>query len=88
MRTIYIDSDFQCYPTNDGTLRAIETDFFDGKCDTFVYGYRYDDSNGYIQIYPCRPFSELDKVQREYEKQQLEEYKNIVAEQDLMILDL
>jgi len=88
MRTIYIDSDFQCYPTNDGTLRAIETDFFDGKCDTFVYGYRYDDSNGYIQIYPCRSFSELDRAQRAYEKQLLEECTAELAELDALVLEL
>ena len=41
MRTIYIDSDFKCHVTNDGTMKAVETDFFDGRCDSFVEGYRY-----------------------------------------------
>lgn len=88
MRTIYIDVDFKCHVTNDGTVTAVETDFFDGKCDTFVEGYCYDDRKGYLQIYPWKPYNELDAAQREYEKAQLAEYEAIVAEQDLMILDL
>ena len=38
MRTIYIDADFKCHVTNDGTMAAVETDFFDGKCDAYVEG--------------------------------------------------
>lgn len=41
MKTIYIDSDFKCHVTNDGTLREIETSFFDGKCDALIEGYRF-----------------------------------------------
>ena len=80
MRTIYIDSDYKCHVTNDGTMRAVEDDFFDGKCDTFVEGYCYDDSKGYVQIYPVKPFSELDAAQREYERELLKEYEAALAE--------
>jgi hypothetical protein len=38
---VYIDSDFKCHVTNDGTMTAVETDFFDGKCDAFIEGYRF-----------------------------------------------
>lgn len=42
MRTIYIDSDFKCHLTNDdNSFTAIETDFFDGKCNAFVLSYRF-----------------------------------------------
>ena len=41
MRTIYIDSDFKCHVTDDGTMTAVATEFFDGKCDTFIEGYRF-----------------------------------------------
>lgn len=41
MREIYIDSDFKCHVSNDGTMAAIATEIFDGKCDTFVEGYRF-----------------------------------------------
>ena len=40
MRTIYIDSEFKCHTVNDGTMTSAETDFFDGKCDAFIEGYR------------------------------------------------
>lgn len=80
MRTIYIDSDYRCHVTNDGTMTAVETDFFDGKCDTFVEGYCYDTRNGYVQIYPVKPFSKLYAAQREYERKLLEEYEAALAE--------
>lgn len=41
MRMIYLDSDFKCHVADDGTFTAVETEFFDGKCDTFVEGYRF-----------------------------------------------
>lgn len=40
MRTIYIDADCKCHVADDGTMTAVSTDFFDGKCDNFVEGYR------------------------------------------------
>lgn len=74
MRTIYIDSEFKCHVADDGTMTAVEADFFDGKCDTFVEGYCYNDSKGYVQTYPWKPYNELDAAQREYEKQLLATY--------------
>ena len=38
---IYLDSEFICHLTDDGTMRAVETDVFDGKADAFIQGYRY-----------------------------------------------
>lgn len=80
MRTIYIDSDFKCHVTNDDNLTAVETDFFDGKCDEFIEGYCYDDSNGYVQIYPWKLYEELDEHQREYEREKLAEYEALIDE--------
>ena len=85
MRTIYIDSDFKCHTTNDGTMTAIETEFFDGKCDAFVEGYRFVPfgeiwmrSDGQTfrgeMIAPWKDYNELDSAQREYEQQLLAEY--------------
>ena len=99
MKTIYIDSDFKCHITNDGTMTAVETDAFDGMCDTFIEGYRFVPSgeswarfDGVVfhgeMVSPWKLSNELDEVQRQYEAQLLEEYKSIIAEQDLMILDL
>lgn len=85
MKTIYIDSEFKCHVTDDGAMTAVETDFFDGKCDTFVEGYRFvpsgeswTRSDGVVfygeMVAPWKPYSELDDAQREYEKQLLFEY--------------
>ena len=40
MKTIYLDNDFKCHTQDDGTMTSVETDFFDGKCDVFIEGYR------------------------------------------------
>lgn len=85
MRTIYIDSDFKCHVSNADGMTAIETDFFDGKCDTFIEGYRFipnDEtwtrSDGVVflgeMIAPWKDYKQLDAAQREYEIQLLEEY--------------
>jgi hypothetical protein len=61
-------------------MTAVETDFFDGKCDAFVEGHCYDTSKGYVQIYPWKSNVELDAAQREYERQMLAEYEAELAE--------
>lgn len=66
--TIYVDSQKHCHRTDDGTMTAVETEFFIGKCDTLVEGYAIDDSKGYRQIYPWKAMSELDAAQAQYER--------------------
>lgn len=84
---IYVDSEYKCHVTNDGTMTPIETDFFDNKCQTFIEGYRLIPSgetwtreDGVIftgeMIAPWKNYDELDAAQREYEKEQLTEYKD------------
>lgn len=78
---IYIDSDFKCHVSDDGTMIAVETDAFDGKCGTYVEGYRFipagqtwTRADGVIfageMIAPWKPWAELDAAQREYEREQ------------------
>ena len=85
MKTIYLDDDFKCHGSDDGTGTAVETDFFDGKCEAFVEGYRFvpegkhwTRSDGVVfqgeMIAPWKPYSDLDAAQRCYEKQLLAEY--------------
>ena len=80
--TIYIDTDYKCHVTDDGSMTAVETEFFDGKCDEFIEGYRFVPSGenwtrgdgevfGGEMIAPWRPYSELDAVQRAYERERL-----------------
>ena len=85
MKIIYIDSDFKCHTSNDGTMTAVETDFFDDKCDAFIEGYRivpsgesWTRSDGHIftgeMISAWKPYGELDAAQRAYERQCLAAY--------------
>ena len=91
MRTIYIDSDFKCHTVNDGTMTAIETDAFDGKCDAYIEGYRYvpageswTRSDGVVfhgeMIAPWRDWRPLDDAQRDYEREQLAAYEQAMSE--------
>lgn len=46
---IYLDSDYKCHTSDDGTMRAVEIEaqgklgctFFDNKCPEFIEAYRY-----------------------------------------------
>lgn len=83
---IYIDNDHKCHVSDDGSMTAVETEFFNGKCDEFIEGYRFvpageswTRSDGEVfggeMIAPWRPYSELDAVQRAYERERLAEYE-------------
>ena len=90
MRTIYIDSDFKCHVTAADNLKATETDFFAGKCDAFIEGYRFvpagetwvrEDGTEFTgeMVAPWKPYSELDAAQREYERELLADAENALA---------
>lgn len=90
MKTIYIDSEFKCHITDDGTMTAVETDFFDGKCDTLIEGYRFVPSgeswtreDGEVfegeMIAPWVDYSELDAAQRAWEMEKLADAENALA---------
>lgn len=82
---VYIDSEYKCHVADDGTMTAVETDLFDGKCAEYIEGFRFVPSgeswtrsdgakfDGEM-IAPWKPYAELDVAQREYEKQMLAEY--------------
>ena len=38
---IYLDSEFKCHASDAVGMTAVETDFFDGKYEAFVEGYRF-----------------------------------------------
>lgn len=91
MKTIYLDVDFKCHTSEGEGMTAVETEAFDGKCNTFIEGYRFV-PNGAIwtredgvvfygeMIAPWKPYAELDAAQREHERQLLEEYEKALAE--------
>lgn len=88
MRTIYIDSELKCHTASGEGLTTIETDAFDGKCDTYIEGYRFipagqtwTRADGVVftgeMIAPWKSWAELDAAQREYEREQ---YQTAVAQ--------
>ena len=95
--TIYIDNDFKCHVSDpDGTMTAIETDAFDGKCPAYIEGYRYiPDGETWTRhdgvtfagemIAPWRDWRTLDAAQRDYEREQL---VAIASENDALVADM
>lgn len=67
MKTIYIDLEFKCHSFSDGTMTPVETNFFDGKCDTFIEGYCYEINEDSVAIYPWKPYKTLLAAQQQYE---------------------
>ena len=75
---IYIDSDYKCHITDDGTMQTVETEFFNGKCDSFIEGYRFvptgeswtrsdgETFNGEM-VAPWKEYSLLAAAQTQYE---------------------
>ena len=89
--TIYIDADYKCHVADDGTLTAVETDAFDGKCTEYIEGYRFvpagetwtrEDGVEFTgeMVAPWKSWDELDAAQREFERQQLAQYETALAE--------
>lgn len=83
---IYIDTDYKCHVTDDGSMTAVETEFFNGKCEEFIEGYRFvpsgeswTRSDGEVfageMIAPWKDYAELDAAQREYEREQMEDMR-------------
>ena len=84
MKTIYIDSKFKCHTVNDGTMIAVETDFFDGKCRQYIEGYRFvpagetwtrEDGQVFSgkMVAPWRDYELLAEFQAIYEEEQVKQ---------------
>ena len=89
--TIYIDNNYKCHVADDGTLTAVETDAFDGKCTEYIEGYRFvpagqtwtrEDGVEFAgeMVAPWKSWSELDAAQRAYERQQIAQYETALTE--------
>ena len=77
---IYIDNECKCHTDNTGQpLPAFELPFFDGKCQTFVEGYRYcpygeSYTNESGEVFhgecfvPWKPYGQLAAAQSQYER--------------------
>ena len=86
--TIYIDNEYKCHVTDDGTMRAVETDFFTGRCSEFIEGYRYVPSgetwtraDGQTfrgeMISPCRDYSQILEIQTAVDRAQAQAQQTI-----------
>ena len=75
---IYIDSNYKCHVSDDGTMREFDVPFFEGKCDAFIEGYRYvpdgetwEREDGEMfrgeMIAPWKNYTELYIAQLEYD---------------------
>lgn len=74
---IYVDENKRCHASNpDGRFREVEMESFNGKCRTFIEGFVYDDSKGYGQVYPGKPYAGLDAAQRQYEQALIADMQN------------
>lgn len=76
---VYINSEYKCHVVDDGTMTAIETDFFDGKCNALIEGYRlvpegehWTREDGEVfegeMIAPWMDYTTLAAYQRNYEE--------------------
>ena len=76
--TVFLDADFRCHLTDDGTMRIAETGFFDGKCAAYIEGYRFVPAgeswmrgDGEIfhgeMIAPAEDYGALEKAQVQHE---------------------
>lgn len=83
---IYIDAEFKCHTADTGGLTAVETDFFVGKCDAYIEGYRFvpagqtwtrEDGVEFAgeMIAPWQPWEKLDAAQRVFDRQQIVAYE-------------
>lgn len=93
---VYVDYDFKCHVTDGGAMRPVVTTFFDGKCAGFIEGYRFipegeswrrQDGTVFTgrMIAPWVSYSELAKLQAEYEHEQL---AAVTADRDKCLADM
>lgn len=93
---VYIDREYKCHVSDDGTLTPVDTDFFDGKCEAFIEGYRFvpegctwTRSDGEVfrgeMVCPWKPYHELDAEQRRYER---DNFASVKRENEELLADL
>lgn len=78
---IYIDGEFKCHTAAGAGRRAVKTDFFQGCAPGYLEGYRFipagecwtrADGAAFQGEMACpwRPWEELDRLQRAFEREQ------------------
>lgn len=88
--TIYIDNDYKCHVSDDGTRRAFDVPFFDGKCAEFIDGYRYVPSgetwtraDGEVfageMIAPWKDYEQLSEIQTAVDRIQVQSDEELAS---------
>lgn len=89
--TIYIDSDYKCHVSAAEGRRAIETGFFDDKCDEWIESYRFvlegetwtrEDGEEFRgeMVTPWKDLSEAYTAQTAYLERQNAQYEAALSE--------
>ena len=89
--TIYIDNDYKCYTAEAEGRRAVETEFFDGKCPEWIESYRFvpegdtwtrEDGEVFKgeMVTPWKDLSEAYTAQAAYVTAQNAQYEAALAE--------
>lgn len=92
---IYIDNDYKCHISDDGTRRAFDVPFFDGKCAEFIEGYRYvpageswtrSDGHAFAgeMIAPCRDYSQISEIQTAVDRAQTQSQQTITEYEEAL----
>lgn len=93
---VYIDNNYNCYASNDGTRREFETTFLEGKCPAYIEGFKYvpkgetyiDEGGRAYHGEMCiinADHNKLEKAQFEYE---LAQVKAELADADAALAEL
>lgn len=89
--TIYIDSDYKCHVSTAEGRRAVETNFFDGKCPEWIESYRFvpdgdtwtrGDGEEFLgeMVTPWKDLSEAYVAQTAYLERQNAQYEAALSE--------
>ena len=88
--TIYIDNDYKCYVSAADGRRAIETSYFDGKCEEWIESYRLvpagetwarEDGDVFTNmVSPWKDLSEAYAAQEAYVTAQNAQYEAALTE--------
>lgn len=89
--TIYIDSDYKCYISASDGRKAVETNFFDGKCPEWIESFRFvpvgetwtrEDGEVFIgeMLAPWKDLSEAYAAQAAYVTVQNTQYEAALSE--------
>ena len=88
--TIYIDNEYKCYVSSAEGRRAVETDFFDGKCPELIESYRFvpegetwtrEDGEAFTNmVSPWKDLGEAYAVQAAYVTAQNAQYEAALSE--------